>query len=125
MPPYEAGSGLSPNQVSGLTRLEDATFVGEYPLAKIAFHDRDLPVKVSLEAFTPIIPLDADESGLPVAVLRYVVTNPAKETAKVSIAFSLDNAVGVDLRGIVGRRALMSNADQRVSQRRGARTACS
>jgi non-lysosomal glucosylceramidase len=109
MPPYEAGSGLSPNQVSGLTRLEDATFTGEYPLAKVAFHDRDLPVKVALEAFTPIIPLDADESGLPMAVLRYVVANTSKESAKVSIAFSLENAAGVDLRGIAGRRALMTS----------------
>jgi non-lysosomal glucosylceramidase len=99
MPPYEAPGGLSPSQVSGLARLDDATFTGEYPLAKIAFHDRDLPVSVSLEAFTPIIPLDADASGLPVAVLRYMVHNPAKETAKVSIAFSLDNPAGLDLRG--------------------------
>jgi uncharacterized protein (DUF608 family) len=109
LPPYEAGSGLSPNQVSGLTRLEDATFTGEYPLAKISFRDRDLPVRVALEAFTPIIPLDADASGLPVAILRYTVTNPGKERAKVSIAFSLDNPVGVDLRGVAGRRTLLSS----------------
>ncbi len=99
IPPYEAGGGLRPNQVSGLTRLEDATFTGEYPVARIAFHDRDLPVHVALEAFTPIIPLDAEASGLPVAILRYVVTNPGHETAKVSIAFSVDNPVGVDVRG--------------------------
>src|SRR5262249_28856168 len=108
MPPYEAGSGLSPNQVSGSTRLESATFTGEYPLARIAFHDRDLPVRVSLEAFTPIIPLDADESGLPVAVLRYSVSNPTNETAKVSVAFSLENAVGIDLRAANGRSALLT-----------------
>src|SRR6266481_5272807 len=107
MPPYEAGSGLSPNQVSGLTRVADATFTGEYPLAKISFHDPDLPVKVSLDAFTPIIPLDADDSGLPLAVLRYVVGNTARETAKVSIAFSLENAAGIDLRS--GRRPPLSS----------------
>ncbi len=94
MPPYQAASGLSPAQVSGLTRLEGATFTGEYPLARIAFRDRKLPVKVALEAFTPIIPHDADDSGLPVAVLRYRVTNPGKQKAKVSIAFSLDNPGG-------------------------------
>ena len=97
-PPYQAASGLRPAQVSGLTRLESATFTGEYPLAKIAFHDRKLPVKVTLEAFTPFIPHDADDSGLPVAVLRYRVNNPAREKAVVSIAFSLDNPAGVDLR---------------------------
>ena len=99
IPPFEAWGGLSPDRVSGLARLESATFTGEYPLAKIAFHDRDLPVRVSLEAFTPIIPLDADASGLPVAILRYVVTNPASQAAEVSIAFSLDNPVGVGVRG--------------------------
>src|SRR5262249_33183535 len=83
MPPYATDRGLSPNQVSGLTRLDEATFPGEYPLARIAFRDRELPVAVSLEAFTPFIPLDADASGLPVAVLRYSVRNPSKQAARV------------------------------------------
>jgi len=107
MPPYLSARGLSPNQVSGLTRLENATFTGEYPLAQIAFHDRDLPVQVALEAFTPVIPLDAEASGLPVAILRYTVVNPRREPAKVSIAFSVDNPVGVDLRAVQDRRALL------------------
>jgi len=106
LPPYEAGFGLSPERVSGLARLESATFTGEYPRATVAFHDRDLPVNVTLEAFTPIIPLDADASGLPVAILRYVVSNPASESAEVSIAFSLDNPVGTGLRGEPGTREL-------------------
>ena len=40
LPPYEAAGGLNPSHVPGLARLEDATFTGEYPLAKIAFQDR-------------------------------------------------------------------------------------
>ncbi len=108
MPPYQSGGGLSPAQVSGLTRLEDATFTGEYPLARIAFRDRDLPVTVALEAFTPFMPLDAEASGLPVAILRYTVTNPAKDTAKVSIAFSMENPAGLDVRNAGGRAALLN-----------------
>ncbi len=98
LPPYEAWNGLSPERVSGLTRLESATFIGEYPLAKIAFDDPNLPVRVTLHAFTPIIPLDPEASGLPVAILRYIVTNPATHPAEVSIAFSLDNPVGIGVR---------------------------
>jgi len=107
-PPYTGTRGLSPNQVSGLTRLERATFTGEYPLAKIAFHDRRLPVTVALEAFTPIMPLDADAAGLPVAVLRYTVTNPSRQSARVSIAYTVENPVGVDQRGSRNIRTLMS-----------------
>jgi non-lysosomal glucosylceramidase len=97
-PPYASASGLSPSQVTGLSRLDGATFTGEYPVAKIAFRDRKLPVKVTLEAFTPFIPLDAEESGLPIAVMRYRISNRGKETARASIAFSLENPVGIDPR---------------------------
>ncbi|HEY2015508.1 MAG TPA: GH116 family glycosyl hydrolase, partial [Bryobacteraceae bacterium] len=63
------------------------------PLATIDFRDPKLPVAVKLEAFSPFVPLEPDDSGLPVAVLRYRVRNPGKKTAKVSIAFAIDNPV--------------------------------
>ncbi|HXJ91944.1 MAG TPA: GH116 family glycosyl-hydrolase [Terriglobia bacterium] len=94
LPPYEGSSGLGSQNAPGLPRLESSLFTGEFPLARVDFADSDLPVKVSLEAFTPFIPLDADESGLPVAVLRYRVTNPEAQPAQASIAFSIDNPVG-------------------------------
>ena len=91
LPPYEGQNGLGANNAPGLSRLEGAKFTGEFPLARIDFEDRALPVKVSLEAFSPFIPHEADESGLPVAVLRYRVANPGLTPATVSIAFSVDN----------------------------------
>jgi non-lysosomal glucosylceramidase len=38
---------------------------GEYPVVDIDFFDDVLPVQVSLRAFTPLVPLDADASGIP------------------------------------------------------------
>jgi uncharacterized protein (DUF608 family) len=93
LPPYEGSSGLGSQNAPGLTRLAKATFTGEFPLARIDFQDSRLPVNVSLEAFSPFIPHDPDESGLPVAVLRYRVTNPGATQARVSIAWSIDNPV--------------------------------
>jgi non-lysosomal glucosylceramidase len=93
LPPYEGQDGLGSNNVPGLTRLESATFIGEYPLAHIDFEDRSLPVKVELDAFSPFIPHDPDDSGLPVAILRYRVTNPGAATASVGISFSIENPV--------------------------------
>ena len=93
-PPYEGEDGLGSKNVPGLPRLEGATFTGEYPFARIDFHDNKLPVKVRLEAFNPLVPLDTEASGLPVAILRYTVKNPGTSPAKVGIAYSLQNPVG-------------------------------
>jgi len=89
----ESGPGLR------LARLESATFTGEYPLAKIASKIGTCRCWCRSKPSRPSFRLDADASGLPVAILRYVVTNPASQTVEVSIAFSLDNPVGVGVRG--------------------------
>ena len=93
LPPYEGQDGLGSNNAPGLSRLESATFTGEYPLAHIDFQDQSLPVKIELDAFSPFIPHEPDDSGLPAAILRYRVTNPGNAPAKVGIAFSIDNPV--------------------------------
>jgi uncharacterized protein (DUF608 family) len=93
LPPYEGQDGLGSSNVPGLGRLESATFTGEYPLAHIDFEDRSLPVKVQLDAFSPFIPHEPDDSGLPVAILRYRATNPGHGAATVGIAFSIENPV--------------------------------
>jgi uncharacterized protein (DUF608 family) len=93
LPPYEGQDGLGSNNVPGLSRLESATFTGEYPLAHIDFEDRTLPVRVELDAFSPFIPHEPDDSGLPVAILRYRVANPGVAAATVGIAFSIENPV--------------------------------
>ena len=94
LPPYDGASGLGSGNAPGMVRLESATFTGEYPLATIDFHDSRMPVDVQLRAFSPFIPLDLDESGLPVAILRYRVRNPGRESAEVSIGFALENMLG-------------------------------
>ena len=91
--PFEGQDGLGSNNVPGLSRLESATFTGEYPLAHIDFQDSAVPVKVELDAFSPFIPHEPDDSGLPVAILRYWVSNPGFSAATVGIAFSIENPV--------------------------------
>ncbi len=93
-PPYAGAEGLGSRNAPGLVRLASASFTGEFPLARIEFADPALPVRVSLEAFSPFIPHAPDDSGLPVAILRYRVSNPGTSAAKVSIAWSIDNPTG-------------------------------
>ncbi len=91
LPPFEGAAGLGSNNVPGMPRLASAVFTSSYPVARIDFEDRRLPVRLSLEAFTPVFPLEADSSGLPAALLRYIVRNPGPSAAKVSLCFSIDN----------------------------------
>jgi non-lysosomal glucosylceramidase len=110
--PYEGQDGLGSRNAPGLSRLQGATFTGDFPVAQIEFHDDRLPVKVMLEAGSPFIPLDADESGLPVAILRYWVRNTGSSTASVSIAFSIENPV----KAIDPREDQKSEDDKRVNE---------
>lgn len=93
-PPFSKSHGFMSEEVAGLPRLDSSTMKGEYPFIWIDFQDKKLPIKVSLEAFTPFIPLNADDSGIPGVILRYKVKNTTDKKVDVSIAGSLPNVVG-------------------------------
>lgn len=80
----------------GFPRFEKTTFYAAYPLAQIVFEDKSVPLDVRLEAFNPLIPGDADSSGIPVAVLRYVVTNNTTTSVETSLCGMIPNYIGVD-----------------------------
>jgi uncharacterized protein (DUF608 family) len=95
LPPYEGQDGLGSNNSPGLSRIATAEFTGQYPLAHLRFEDPALNVKIELDAFSPFIPHDPDDSGLPVAILRYRVGNPRSSDVEVGISFCIDNPVNV------------------------------
>src|SRR5689334_3558636 len=89
--PHEGDQGYDAGRLAGLPRLDGSRMRGEYPLLTIDFDDADLGVEVTLTAFTPFVPLDADASGLPGAVLRYTVTNPGETEVDVTVVGSMAN----------------------------------
>lgn len=76
--------------------MADVTFQGEYPFAWYRFHDDDLPVAVSLEAYNPLIPLDAKNSAIPCAVFNITLANQGKDAVSASLLALQQNAVGYD-----------------------------
>ncbi|MBE3584381.1 MAG: hypothetical protein IMX01_09755 [Limnochordaceae bacterium] len=93
-PPFNQSHGVDPRLAGGLPRLAAATLYAEYPLVAVAFQDDSLPVTVTLEAFTPFIPLNPDDSGIPGAVLRYRVQNQRDVPVEVTIVGSMMNPLG-------------------------------
>lgn len=80
----------------GLPRFANASFDAAYPLGQVHLWDEQLPVKVTVKGFNPLVPGDADASGLPIAVLAYEVTNPTHQSVEVAVCGSLRNFIGVD-----------------------------
>ena len=95
-PPFRGGGGFSRNSAEGLPRFRSAKFSGAYPFARIHFEEPDLPVTVELEAFNPLIPLNVDDSSLPVAVFHYQLHSKSDKPVEAALAFSLLNPVGYD-----------------------------
>lgn len=75
------------------TGFADVRFTGEYPIGRIEYRDPALPVEVALEAFSPFIPLNAEDSALPATVMRFSLTNTSDRPVEATLAGWLANAV--------------------------------
>lgn len=82
------------------------TFCGEYPIGKVTYAEKEFPVTVKLEAFSPFIPLNAKDSALPATVMSYTVTNTS------------DSSVDVDLGGWMQNATCPYTTDAALGQRR-------
>ena len=80
----------------GMPRFSEASFEAAYPFGQVHLSDSDLPVNVTVKGFNPLVPGDADASGLPVAVLSYVVENKTDRPLEVSVCGSMRNFIGKD-----------------------------
>ena len=92
-PPYEGAFGMKPPG-HGLPRFRECAFDAAYPLGQVRLADPAVPLRVRLEAFNPLIPADAERSGIPVAVLRYVLINDGAAPVDAAVCGSLVNFVG-------------------------------
>lgn len=92
--PHAADQGYYAGAVAGLPRFADTRMRGSYPMLELDFADETFPLDVSLTAFTPFVPLNAEDSGMPCAVVRYTVRNPSDAALTVTIAGSFANPIG-------------------------------
>jgi non-lysosomal glucosylceramidase len=100
-PPYQGemqatrfstfGWGPRREYLTGLPHFEDLTFTGKFPLAEVAFADKEFPGKVALLAFNPLIPLNDRDSSIPAAFFEFAITNTSKEELTYTLAGVLCN----------------------------------
>jgi uncharacterized protein (DUF608 family) len=92
---YEGSHG-SEVRNHGLPRFRHCRFAAAYPLGQVLLSDPAVPLEVRIEAFNPLIPPDAARSGIPIAVLRYVLVNPSDRPVAASVCGSVPNFIGAD-----------------------------
>ena len=77
------------------TPVEQITYEGKFPIARLAYEDHELPVQTTLTAWSPFIPHHPRESGLPAAVFTFQVTNRTAHPVQASVLASVRNHVGL------------------------------
>ena len=74
---------------SGFPQVE---FTGQYPIGTIKLNDSASPISAVVETFSPFIPLDYDNSSLPVTVMEITLKNSGAIAANVWLEAYLENA---------------------------------
>ena len=79
---------------AGLPPMQDCTFTGMFPIAKVDLSDPDVPLQVTIEAFNPFIPLDEKNSSIPGAIFLISLHNVSRKTVRAHLLTTLDNITG-------------------------------
>jgi uncharacterized protein (DUF608 family) len=99
----EAGNGAT-GATTGLPRFHLASFLPRFPFAELDLQDNDLPLKVKVTGWSPFIPGEEDNSGMPVGAMEYHFQNTG--TTKLEAVFSFNAANFLKLNQ--GKNAILS-----------------
>ncbi|MEY4299063.1 MAG: hypothetical protein RIR25_299, partial [Verrucomicrobiota bacterium] len=104
--PFEQGFALKviadgKEQIRTLDRQgwKNIVFTGAYPFGTVSYSDPDCPVEVILDAYSPFVPLDYDDSSYPATIMSYRVENTSSNKVEVEIGGWLENQVLIDTIG--------------------------
>lgn len=119
-PSVSQGFALKINSASGPSYFKldssgfaNVTFAGQYPIGTVGYSDPTCPVQVTLQAYSPFIPLNADDSGLPATIMEFTLANVSGAAVDLELAGWLQNAVCSVSTTVVGnlRNHFISVAD--------------
>lgn len=85
------GFGADFGTMAGFPHFSDCRFKGTFPIAELVFSDPHFPGSVTMTAFNPFIPLDADASGMPAAFFEIELENPTAAPVTYTVALSAGN----------------------------------
>jgi uncharacterized protein (DUF608 family) len=75
----------------GLPRFENARFSAGFPFARVELSDPAVPLEVTVTGWSPFIPSNADDSGLPVGAIEYHFANRSPRALDLVYSFHAKN----------------------------------
>jgi uncharacterized protein (DUF608 family) len=91
---HSYGFGPTRASLGGLPHFAEVAFEGTFPVATLSFRDDAFPGAVTLRAFNPFIPGNADDSSIPAACFEVEVTNPGGDDLDYTVALAVTNPAG-------------------------------
>ncbi len=97
-PEGESGQGrlLQLEAVDELAGVQATTYTGRFPFVDLDYDEPAWPADVRLEAFSPFVPLNADDSSLPIAFLTVTVRNRSDRPLTATAALSWANDIAYE-----------------------------
>ena len=83
--------GIERQQLAGLPRFENATFSCRYPFIDLRLSDQKIPLSIEGNFYNPLIPLDVDNSSLPIVRFNWKITNTSNKEVTIALAMNLCN----------------------------------
>ena len=99
----KVGSGAGASYFSlDQTGFANVAFTGQYPIGVVNYSDPACPVSVKLEAYSPFIPLNDNDSGIPATIFEFTLTNTSASPVQTTLAGWLQNAACAFTPGVDG-----------------------
>ena len=91
------GFGPRRETMAGFPLFEKTTLEGPYPMASLSFEDSRFPGSITLQAFSPYVPMQSRLSSLPAAFFEFEIENTSNEVTDYALigcmGYPFDDAV--------------------------------
>ena len=84
-------------QTAGISKyptVDSIQYKGEFPFAQLDYQDKEIPLKISLEAYSPFVPGEEKNSCLPVGVFQFKISNPYSRYIEAALFVNVRNIIG-------------------------------
>ncbi len=86
---------LQTSDVGVFPAMDRLRFRGEYPFGWFEFADAAFPLRVEMEVFNPLIPLNVKSSSIPCGIFNLTASNGGDSPVEVSFLATQQNAIGI------------------------------